>query len=141
MQEGLKEKQSSASSRVSSFFIENILAGGQDGHRSASSSGGSAQTISAGGVQSTRPAESGALSPDTSDATLRRAYGESPMQWYRDASGLNFRPLDAAQSKCNDLWKCLLPDSSQWPRKTRGGRLDGYEMQFIIIFFPHNQVR
>lgn len=96
MQEGLKEKQSSALSRASSFFIENILASGQDGQRSTSSSGGGAETVSAGVVQSARQAESGALAPDTSDATVRQG---SPMQWYRDAAGLHFRPLDAAQSK------------------------------------------
>lgn len=120
MQDGLKEKQSSASSRVSSFFIENILAGRQDGHRSGFSSGGGAETVSSGGVQSARQAESGAQPPDSSDVTVRRAYGESPMQWYRDAAGLNFRPLDAAQSKCNDLLKCFFTGSSQWPRKTQG---------------------
>lgn len=102
MQEGLKEKQSPASSRASSFFIENILAGGQDGHRSASKSGGGAagaETVSDGGVQSARQAESGAPAPDASDAAVRGAYGESQMQWYRDAAGSNFRPLDGARSK------------------------------------------
>lgn len=102
MQEGLKEKQSSTSSRASSFFIENILASGQDGHRSTSSSGRSiagAECVPASGALGARQAEAGAPAPDASDAAVLRAYRESPLQWYRDASGLNLRPLDAAQSK------------------------------------------
>lgn len=110
MQQGLKEKQSSASSRASSFFIENILAGGQDGHRSSSKSGGGdagAETVSAGSVQSARQAESDAPVPDTSDAAFHQAYVETHLQWHRDATGSNFRPLDGTRSKCKDPQECF----------------------------------
>lgn len=102
MQERLKEKQSSTSSRASSFFIENILGNGPDGHRPTSNGAGGicgVETASARGVQGAHQADTSAPAPVGSDSTVRCPYGESSLQWCRDGTDLNFGAVETPQSK------------------------------------------
>ncbi|XP_031720733.1 homeobox protein HMX1 [Anarrhichthys ocellatus] len=101
MQEKLSDNQTSTSSRASSFFIENLLGQGRNGHESMSdrSRGGAAvETGSAGRVLKVHQADVSAPAPDGSSSTARSPYRDSPLKWYRGGAALNFRALETPHS-------------------------------------------
>ncbi|XP_010775663.1 homeobox protein HMX1-like [Notothenia coriiceps] len=101
MQEKLKDNGTPTSSRVSSFFIENILGKGTDKHESVTDrSRGEAgvETGSSDGVLKAHHADVSAPEPDGCSSTARSPYRDSPLQWYRGANALNFRALETPQS-------------------------------------------
>ncbi|XP_035494475.2 homeobox protein HMX1 [Scophthalmus maximus] len=92
MQEKLTDTQTPASSRASSFFIENLLSKERDGQESVSDSSrgeASADLVSTGRIRNALPA------PRVSSSTAPR---ESPLQWHRGGAALNFRALETPHS-------------------------------------------
>lgn len=106
MQEKLTDTQTPASSRASSFFIENLLSKERDGQESVSDSSrgeASADLVSTGRIRNALPA------PRVSSSTAPR---ESPLQWHRGGAALNFRALETPHSEygysCCTFWKLAI---------------------------------
>lgn len=102
MQEQLTDSQAPASSRASSFFIENLLGKGRSGQESVSgSSQGEAgvDTASISRLQNAHHADTSAPAPDGCSSTSRSPYRDSPLQWYRGGTALNFRALEIPHSE------------------------------------------
>ncbi|XP_068585122.1 homeobox protein HMX1 [Cebidichthys violaceus] len=101
MQEKLTDHQTPTSSRASSFFIENLLGKGRNGHESMSDrsrGGAGAETGSAGRVLKVHHADASAPAPDGCSSTARSPYRHSPLQWYRGGAAFNFRALETPHS-------------------------------------------
>ncbi|XP_073333550.1 homeobox protein HMX3-like [Pagrus major] len=102
MQGKLTENQTPTSSRASSsFFIENLLGKGRNGPESMSnSSRGEAdmETVSTGRALNAYHADTSAPAPDGSSSAARSPYTDSPLQWYRGGTALNFSALERPQS-------------------------------------------
>lgn len=119
MQEKLTDSQTPTSSRASSFFIENLLGKGRNGQESISArSRGEAgvETVSTGRVLNAHHADTSASAPDGSSSTARSPYRDSPLQWYRGGTALNFRALETPQSEYRVAFmrpgnKSLFPDA------------------------------
>ncbi|XP_074487433.1 homeobox protein HMX1 [Sebastes fasciatus] len=97
MQEKLTDKQTPTSSRASSFFIENLLGKGRNGHEAVVD----VETVSSsatGRVLDSQHADESAPTPDGSSSTARCPYRDSPVQWYRGGAALHFRALETPQS-------------------------------------------
>lgn len=102
MQEKLSDNRALTSSRASSFFIDNILGNKENGQGSVSSSGGGisgVETVASGRVLNTHYADGSAPITDGPSYAARSPYRDSPVQWYRRRTDLNFRALDTAQSE------------------------------------------
>ncbi|KAE8300976.1 Homeobox protein HMX1 GH6 Homeobox protein H6 [Larimichthys crocea] len=106
MQQKLTDNNTPTSSRVSSFFIENLLGKGRNGQDSMSdSSRGEAgvESVSPDRVLSARRADANAAgAPDCSRSTARSPYRDSPLQWHRGGTALNLRALETPQSPKDD---------------------------------------
>ncbi|KAL6110578.1 hmx1 [Pungitius sinensis] len=102
MQEKLTDKQTRTSSNASSFFIENLLGKGRDGHESITDrSRGTAglETRSIGRVQKVHHADASAPAPDGSSLTARYPDTGPTLQWYRGgAAAFKYRALEKPQS-------------------------------------------
>ncbi|XP_059214616.1 homeobox protein HMX1 [Centropristis striata] len=101
MQEKLTDHQPPASSRASSFFIENLLGNGRSSHESMSErSRGEAgvEVVSTDRVLNAHYAQASAAAPDSSSSAARSPYRDSPLEWYREGTALHFRALETPQS-------------------------------------------
>ncbi|XP_029292303.1 homeobox protein HMX1 [Cottoperca gobio] len=101
MQEKLTDNRTPTSLRASSFFIENLLGKGRNGHESMSDRSGretGVETRSIGRVQNAHQADGSAPAPDGCSSTARSPYRDSPLQWYRGGTALNFRALEIPPS-------------------------------------------
>ncbi|XP_026216236.1 homeobox protein HMX1 [Anabas testudineus] len=101
MQEQMKDSQAPASSRASSFFIENLLGKGRSGQKSTSVSGqGEAcvETASTSRLQNAHRADTSVPAPDGCSSTARSPCRDSPLQWHRGGTALNFRALETPHS-------------------------------------------
>lgn len=102
MQEQMKDSQAPASSRASSFFIENLLGKGRSGQKSTSVSGqGEAcvETASTSRLQNAHRADTSVPAPDGCSSTARSPCRDSPLQWHRGGTALNFRALETPHSE------------------------------------------
>ncbi|XP_034396589.1 homeobox protein HMX1 [Cyclopterus lumpus] len=101
MQEKIKDNRTPTSSRASSFFIENLLGKGRNGHESMSDRspcGAGVETGSTSRVLKVQHPEASAAAADGSSSTARSPYRDSPLQWYRGGAALNFRALETTHS-------------------------------------------
>lgn len=109
MQDKLKDNQTPSTSRASSFFIENILSKGWNEQGSVSNSGrgtAGAETISSGRVSNAHHADTSAVAAEGTSSTVRSAYRQSPVQWYRGVTDVNFRAFETPQSEYRVTKSC-----------------------------------
>ncbi|XP_034749117.1 homeobox protein HMX1 [Etheostoma cragini] len=97
MQEKRTDSPTPASSRASSFFIENLLGKGRNRHESTSE-GSPGEDGAETRVLGTHQAEASAPAPDGSGSKAQSPSRVSPVRWYRGGAVLNFKALEAPQS-------------------------------------------
>nr|XP_040043598.1 homeobox protein HMX1 [Gasterosteus aculeatus aculeatus] len=102
MQEKQTDNQTRTSSNASSFFIENLLGKGRNGHESLmdrSRGAAGLETRSTGRVQKVHHADASALAPDGSSPTTRYPDTDATLRWYGGgAAALNHRGLEKPHS-------------------------------------------
>uniref|UniRef100_A0A3Q3Q151 Homeobox domain-containing protein n=1 Tax=Monopterus albus TaxID=43700 RepID=A0A3Q3Q151_MONAL len=101
MQDKLADSPTPTSSRVSSFFIENILGKGRNGQESMSGdSQGKVETVSTGKVPNAHFADTSAPASHGSSSTAPFPYREPLLQWYRGGAE-NFRAFEPHSPRDN----------------------------------------